>query len=320
MEQLSFINSFVSTPKFKPLLAFTIGDPKSLIYPVYASIKLDGIRAVVINGTVYSRSMKPIRSRVVQQLFGKPEFNGLDSEILYGPWNSADVFNQTTQAVMSFDLKPGFEASKLKLAVFDYVDSDFGYDERFDSILNIVGKNPHPQIVVLEQKTILDEKELLAFEEKVLLEGYEGVMVRSMNGFYKQGRSTNREGILGKLKRFVDAEAVVIGFEERQHNTNEAKINELGYAQRSQAKAGMTGTGTLGALKCRCDGIEFSMGSGFNDAQRTEIWHNRMAFMGKIARFKYQKIGMKDSYRMPIFMGWRDPDDYETRIKEIFGS
>jgi DNA ligase-1 len=309
MNQLSFINPSEPTPKFKPLLAFTVGDLKSLIYPVYASIKLDGIRAVILNGTVYSRSMKPIRSRIVQQLFGKPEFNGLDSEILYGEWNASDVFNQTTQAVMSFDLKPGFEASKLKLAVFDYADSDGGYDERFDSILRIVGRNPHPQIVVLEQKMILDEDELLAFEEQVLLEGYEGVMVRSMNGCYKQGRSTNREGILGKLKRFVDSEAVVIGFEERLHNTNEAKINELGHTQRSQAKAGMVGTGTLGALRCRCDGIEFSIGSGFNDAQRAQIWNNRMSYMGKIAKFKYQKIGMKNSYRMPIFMGWRNPDD-----------
>lgn len=311
MDQLSFISSEPKQqPNFKPLLAFTVGDFKNLVYPVYASIKLDGIRAVILNGTVYSRSMKPIRSRVVQQLFGKPEFNGLDSEILYGEWNAADVFNQTTQAVMSFDLKPGFEKSKIQLAVFDYVDSEAGYDERFDSILNIIVNHPHPQIVLLEQEPILNEEELLAFEEKVLLQGYEGVMVRSMNGRYKQGRSTAREGILGKIKRFVDAEATVIGFEERLHNTNEAKTNELGHTQRSQAKAGMVGTDTLGALKCISNGIEFSVGSGFNDVQRAEIWKDRFTkYLGKMIKFKYQKIGMKDSYRMPIFMGWRDPDD-----------
>ena len=308
MTQLSFISSEPKQhPNFKPLLAFTVGDFKNLVYPVYASIKLDGIRAVILNGTVYSRSMKPIRSRVVQQLFGKPEFNGLDSEILYGPWNAADVFNQTTQAVMSFDLKPGFEISKIQLAVFDYVNSDAPYDDRFDLVYKIA---KHPQMTVLPQKLIYDEEDLLEFEEQTLLKGYEGVMIRSVNGRYKQGRSTAREGILGKVKRFVDAEATVIGFEERLHNTNEAKTNELGHTQRSQAKAGMVGTDTLGALKCISNGIEFSVGSGFNDVQRAEIWKNRFTkYLGKMIKFKYQKIGMKDSYRMPIFMGWRDPDD-----------
>ena len=309
MDQLSFIQPEPKQqPNFKPLLAFTVGDLKQLSYPVYASIKLDGIRAIILNGTVYSRSMKVIRSRAVQQLFGNHLLDGLDSEILYGPWNAADVFNQTTQAVMSFDLKPGFEQSKLRLAVFDVTNGFLEYDDRLSLARTIV--KGFPQIEILNQRIINNEQELLEFEEQTLLQGYEGVMVRSINGRYKQGRSTAREGILGKVKRFVDAEATVIGFEERLHNTNEAKTNELGHTQRSQAKAGMVGTDTLGALKCISNGIEFSVGSGFNDSQRAEIWKDRFTkYIGKMIKFKYQKIGMKDSYRMPIFMGWRDPDD-----------
>lgn len=309
MSQLSFIPTpEIIQPKFKPLLAFTVTDLSQLTYPLYASIKLDGIRTIILNGTVFSRSMKPIRSKAVQQLFGRPEFNGLDSEVLYGEWNAADVFNQTTQVVMSFDLKPGFDRSKLKLAVFDYViHPDLPYQNRKKFAVDIAQNQS--QMVVLSQQLINNESELLEFEEASLLLGYEGVMVRSIFGRYKQGRSTAREEILGKVKRFVDAEATVIGFEERLHNTNEAKTNELGHTQRSQAKAGMIGTGTLGALKCTCDGIEFSMGSGFDDAQRAEVWANKDQYLGKIAKFKYQKIGMKDSYRMPIFLGWRDSDD-----------
>jgi DNA ligase 1 len=308
VSQLSFIPTpEIVQPQFKPLLAFTVNDLSQLTYPLYASIKLDGIRTIILNGTVFSRSMKPIRSKAVQQLFGKPEFNGLDSEVLYGEWNASDVFNQTTQAVMSFDLKPGFEHSKLKLAVFDYVDPELPYNTRLKMAKDI--SVDQSQMVLLSQFLIHSETELLEFEENVLVMGYEGVMVRSLNGRYKQGRSTAREGILGKIKRFTDAEATVIGFEERMHNTNEAVKNELGHSQRSQAKAGMVGTGTLGALKCACDGIEFSMGSGFDDSQRAEVWGNKNQYLGRIAKFKYQKIGMKDSYRMPIFLGWRDKDD-----------
>ncbi len=308
--QIPLINSPEhSQPKFKPLLAFTVEDFSQLNYPVYASIKLDGIRTIILNETVYSRSMKPIRSRAVQQLFGRPEYNGLDSEILYGPWNAANVFNLTTQAVMSFNLKPGFSAEKLQLAVFDHViHPDLPYQSRKKFAVD--ASQSMSQVVMLSQQIINNESELLEFEEAALLLGYEGVMVRSINGRYKQGRSTANEGILGKIKRFTDAEATVIGFEERLHNSNEAKTNELGRTQRSQAKSGMVGMDTLGALKCISDGIEFSVGSGFNDAQRAEIWKDRFTkYLGKMIKFKYQKIGMKDSYRMPIFLGWRDKDD-----------
>jgi DNA ligase-1 len=311
MQQLSLIDSSKPTLNFKPLLAFTVTDLSQLIYPVYASIKLDGIRAMVFNGIVYSRSMKPIRSRSVQKLFGLSDLDGLDSEILYGEWNAKDVFNKTTQAVMSFQLKQGFDWTELKLAVFDYVSSD-PYESRVTKATTIIkglSQQMQSQIIVLPQQLIHNESELLEFEENALILGYEGVMVRSVTGRYKQGRSTLREGILGKIKRFVDADAKVIGFEERLHNTNEAKINELGHTQRSQSKVGMVGAGTLGALKCVCNGIEFSMGSGFDDEERAEVWNNKDQYLGKIAKFKYQKIGMKDSYRMPIFLGWRDEDD-----------
>ena len=52
---------------FKPLLAATIEDTSKLDYSdgVLVSKKLDGIRCMIIDSVVYSRSMKPIRSKVV---------------------------------------------------------------------------------------------------------------------------------------------------------------------------------------------------------------------------------------------------------------
>ena len=45
---------------FKPMLASQIDDLSSVKYPVYASYKLDGIRAIIYQGVAYSRSLKPI--------------------------------------------------------------------------------------------------------------------------------------------------------------------------------------------------------------------------------------------------------------------
>ena len=296
----------MTSPKFKPMLAFTVEDTSTLKYPLFASIKLDGIRVIVLDGVVYSRSMKPIRSKAVQELFGKECYNGLDGEILYGDWNAPNVFNLTTQTVMATELKAEFSKDKLKMAVFDDVLTEGHYCTR---LLKAADKTNGKDVVFLDQYVMQNESELMNFEQKCLDDGYEGVMVRSIEGSYKQGRSTAKEGTIGKIKRFSDDEAIVIGFEEKMHNTNEAKTNELGRTQRSQALEGMVGANTLGALICECKGIRFTMGSGFDDLGRDEVWKNKEKYLGKLTKFKHFEIGQKDSFRFPIFQGWRDEDD-----------
>lgn len=300
----------MTTPNFKPMLAYTIEDTSKETYPATLSIKLDGIRAVVIDGVLYSRSMKPIRSKAVQELFGKPEFNGLDGELLYGEWNATNVFNLTTQVVMATELKPEFDKGKIAFVVFDYVLSDDVYEMREEKAYDIINASSNPQVYSLSSEVVEDEVGLLRFEAKALEDGFEGIMKRR-NTKYKQGRSTFKEQGIGKLKRFSDDEAVVIGFEEKMTNTNEKLKNELGYSQRSQAQEGMVGAGTLGALVCECNGIRFTCGSGLDDTTRKEIWNNRDKYLRKFIKFKYFAVGMIDSYRFPIWLGFRDEEDMD---------
>ena len=53
----------------EPMLASGITDYSKLTFPKYISPKLDGVRAIVNNGVVYSRSGKPIRSNAVLLIF-----------------------------------------------------------------------------------------------------------------------------------------------------------------------------------------------------------------------------------------------------------
>ena len=297
------------TKQFKPLLAATLESTSTLDYSkgYLASEKLDGIRVCVLNGVVLSRSLKPIRSRAVQELFGIPALEGVDGEVLYGDWNDPLVFNKTTSAVMATELKEDMRKEHLSLAIFD----DFSYDGTYEERLESAKRKSKgiPQTTVLEQIPIHSEQELLDLEKTVLDKGAEGLMIRSKTAHYKNGRSTLKEGSIMKLKRFSDDEAVVIGFEEKQINGNAAYTNELGRAQRSQAQEGMVGANTLGALICECKGIRFTMGSGFDDVGREEVWNNQDKYMGKLAKFKYFAVGMLNSYRFPTFCGWRDFDD-----------
>lgn len=295
----------------KPMLA--VEAPKELTFPLYASAKIDGIRATVNAGVLLSRTLKPIPNRYVQQTLGVEGLNGLDGELCVGPAYAQDLMQRTTSGVMSEDGEPNFT-----YWVFDYWTSqDRLYDRRLADLRDGMESNEkfrltHPRVKLLEQRIVCNQFELDAFETQCLELGYEGLIVRNPNTKYKFGRSTQREGCLLKLKRFADGEAVVIGFEERMHNANEATINELGYTARSSHKAGMVPMNTLGALRVRdcVTQLEFNIGTGFVDAERKHIWDIRNTYLGAFVTYKHFKQGgVKTLPRMPVFKAFRDPRD-----------
>jgi len=132
-------------------------------------------------------------------------------------------------------------------------------------------------------------------------------MLRHQNGPYKHGRSTEREGWLLKLKRFDDSEAVILSAYELMHNANEATQNELGYTERSSHKAGMVGKGVLGGLSVRdvYSGVEFDIGTGFDQATREALWKQRDQLPEQVIKYKFFASGVKDKPRFPVFLGFR---------------
>ena len=110
-----------------------------------------------------------------------------------------------------------------------------------------------------------------------------------------------------KLKRFKDSEAIIVGFEQKFINANIATTNALGYMERGHSIENKIPADTLGALIVRdiVSQKEFQVGSGFTDTQRQAIWEDRIRFRGKIIKYKYQEIGMKELPRSPVFLGFR---------------
>ena len=282
---------------FKCMLA-TDADLDKLRFPLLASAKLDGVRAVVRDGVVFSRSNKPIPNAHVQKLFGK--YTHFDGELIVGDPTSKTCYRDTVSGVMSVDGEPD-----VKLYVFDHVgEPSHIYNFRAERLT----ESKH--VIVHEQVMCLTLEDILKYEEQCLDAGYEGLILRDPHAPYKQGRSTVKEGYLLKLKRFVDDEATVIGFEERMHNGNVATVNELGRTARSSHKENKSGRGDLGALLLRhSSGIEFSCGTGFTDSERGEIWANRARYLGQLAKYKHFPVGAKDLPRHPVFLGWRDRRD-----------
>lgn len=261
-------------------------------------------RAMVKDSIVYSRSMKPIPSKAVQELFGKPEYNGMDGELVYGDMNAPLVFNKTTSFCMSKEVPEGMDKSQIRYFVFDKWDEQGNWEERIGKA--ITGWPEATQVHRLRHHLIQNEGQLLELEANVLGAGGEGLIVRSIHGEYKQGRSTLKEGLLLKLKRFQNSECVIIGFEEKMHNANEAKINETGHIDRSSHKENLIPCNTLGALVVTAEPWgEFRIGTGFNDEQRKEIWENRDKYIGQLVSFDHFTVGAMDKPRFPSFKGIR---------------
>lgn len=298
----------MSEKDFRPMLAATVADSAAVRWPLLGSPKLDGIRAIVRGGVVVSRNLKPIPNKRVQAVFGKTALDGLDGELLVGDPRDPRAFLGTTSGVMSREGDPD-----VFLHVFDCVrEPGRPYKERLDVAQDLATGSG--RCVMVEQTAITSLDRLDEYERTQLEAGYEGVMLRDAEAPYKFGRGTASKQDLMKLKRFDDAEALVIGFEELMHNANEASIGLLGQTERGHSKDGMVGMNTLGALRVRGTngpfaGVEFNIGTGFDAAARALVWAARDSWLGRTVKYKFFPIGSKDAPRFPVFLGERHKDD-----------
>lgn len=288
----------------KPMLA-TEADLSSIVYPKYASPKIDGIRALVQSGQATSRSLKPLPNRHIQTFFRLLPEN-LDGELVVGPITDKNVMQATTSGVMSIEGTPNFT-----YMVFDYYHPTWTYEHRTQVARDVVGAIRLPWIQFHEDYKVDSLEHLEHLESVFLDEGYEGMILRNPGSLYKEGRATLKSQDMLKVKRFSDSEAEILEFVELMHNNNEAQQNELGRTFRSSDRAGLEGGNKLGALivKDIKNGWEFSIGTGFNEAQRVSMWKDRTNLKDKLVKYKYFPHGMLNVPRHPVFLGFRDKSD-----------
>lgn len=282
---------------------------KDIVFPIFVSPKLDGVRAIIKEGKVLSRSLKPIPNKFVQAQFGIPELEGLDGELIIGYATDKDVYRKTVSGVMTEEGEP-----EVWFHIFDRWNSKTEeYIGRMSEVCKQADSADDSLFTIVPSKLVDNKEQLLDYETQVLAMGFEGVILRSVSSPYKFGRSTVKEQTLLKLKRFKDSEAEILDFVELLQNNNEAKTDELGHTKRSSHKANKVPKAMLGALKVKdCySGVEFEVGTGFSHIMRQSIWETRDIHKGMIIKYKYMDIGTKDKPRHPVFLGLRDVLDME---------
>ena len=290
----------------RPMLGTAVKDTSKIKYPIAASPKLDGIRALVVNGVLVSRSLKPIRNAHTQALFGRAEFEGLDGELIVGKPTDPHCFRQTTSGVMAYDGEPD-----IHFWVFDRYNSDAVFVNRHASVIKTVTDCGWPNMHVVPHNRLDSEEVLQVYEQHVIGLGYEGVILRSIKGPYKFGRSTLKEGDLLKVKRFEDSEGEVIELQELMHNTNTPSVGILGLQERSSHAENKIPGNTMGKIVVKDP--KFSepvvIGTGFTAAERQTFWDCPELIIRRTVKYKYFSYGNYDAPRHAVYLGVRDKED-----------
>lgn len=290
-------------------------------WPMYMSPKLDGIRIHVTPDGVVSKKLITIPQPWVQDMFWKPEFKGLEGEIIVGEPTDPDVYNTTQSFVMS--KKRLVPDRKVVLHVFDdtTVSPDLPFKERlrlFQARVYKLVRQGFP-VACIHQAFIGTKALALGTYNAYLEVGFEGAIFRAPEGPYKFGRSTVNEGWMLKFKPIEDFDAKVVGVFEKEHNGNEATKDNLGNTKRSSHQANKTGLDTLGGLIAEDldSGETFRCGifKGLKAADLKRLWeeHNDGTAPLTGRYFKAQKMGygQKIKPRHPRWIGWRDAIDTE---------
>jgi hypothetical protein len=283
-------------------------------YPSLVMPKIDGVRGINL-GELTGRTMKTFANYYTTRIFSHHALRGFDGELAAGSLTDLDLCRKTTSAINTQTGTP-----TITWNIFDFINDDtymLPYGKRFAVAQKKVEilHTEYPQfkhlVNVVPAFQVHSQTEIEEYLQKFLDEGYEGIIIRSANGLHKDGRCTAREAAYLRIKDFVSEEAEVIDIYEAQENQNEAKINALGFTERSSHKENKVGKGMLGGLICYNEKWgTFKVGPGKMDhSDRVAYWYEPSAIIGQTITYKRLKTGTKDKPRMPTFQHIRATQD-----------
>ncbi|WP_018404708.1 DNA ligase [Marinobacter gelidimuriae] len=243
----------------------------------WVSEKLDGVRAYWDGERLWSRRGNPFQAPdwFVSDFPPQP----LDGELWLGRGHFAQL-SGIVRTVRPVDA----DWRSVRFMVFDLPLADQTFDQRLPRLRELVSQAGSPYLALVEQQRPGNHQQLMARRDKVIAVGGEGLMLRRGASVYQAGRSDD----LLKVKRFDDAEAIVVGI-----------LPGKGKYQ-----------GMMGALRVRLAGNrEFRIGSGFSDAERAEP-----PPLGSVITFKHSGHTATGLPRFASFMRVRNDEPEATAV------
>jgi DNA ligase-1 len=237
----------------------------------WMSEKLDGVRAYWDGKQFLSRN---------NNIFYAPEWfaEGLPPHPLDGElWVARKKFDFTSGLVRQQSKSNDWK--QVQYVIFDAPDVNGPFEERLQFLTDGIRSWRTAYAAIHAHIVCTGVHHLVSELDRINQLGGEGLMLRQPGSAYERTRSTT----LLKVKTFLDAEAIVMGYE---------------------AGAGRH-KGRVGALVARFgNGKEFKVGTGMTDKQR----ENPPA-VGSIINVKYQELTKDGIPRFPVYVGLK-PDGH----------
>ncbi len=247
-----------------PLLLAQAWDNATNLTDWWMSEKLDGVRAYWDG--------RQFLSRLGNQYHAPDWFvEGLPKVPLDGElWIDRKKFQRTVSIVRRQDKSEHWR--EVRYLVFDAPQQSGKFEERLEFLADCLRPEKLPFATIHQHQRCTGTEHLQQELARVEALGGEGLMLRQPGSGYEVGRSFT----LVKVKTFHDAEAVVLA-----HQPGKGKHK-----------------GKLGALAVQLpDGTEFSVGTGFSDAQRASP-----PAVGSVITFRYQELSDAGVPRFPSFV------------------
>ena len=270
-------------------------------------VKLDGVRVISIlhkNGKVdmFSRNGKELLNfnNVKSQLKECLKINKLHQSLIL----DGEIVSTNFQELMKqIYRKDNVQNNDAILNLFDFLPFDEfkkglstkTQTERYRELRNWYFKNNNriPNVKIIDYKIIDLDKEsgrndFRIFNNKAVMEGYEGIMIKDPNAKYESKRSSSWL----KLKPVIEISLKVKSVEEGTGRN----------------------TGKLGAITAEGEDngkkFKISVGSGFTDSQREFFWKEKVKLINQIIEIKADAItksqdGKLWSARFPRFKTFR---------------
>jgi ATP-dependent DNA ligase len=253
-------------------------DPSRAVFPMFASAKLDGIRAEYKGGLFTARSGFPISGldHLVEELKKVSDIGQWDGE-LHVPGLEFDT--------ASGIIRGSGDKSSVLFTIFDVPGlKGLPFFTRYsilkDKFKSYADKTHRNKVTYLHHGLVHTLEEADAFYNKCLALGYEGTVYKMMSGFYEAGRNYNWM----KRKKRYEGEHLVLGVYE----------GEDGF------------TGTLGGIIIETMyGRRTKVGSGFNQTRRKMYWEDPSLIVGKYVTITAMEKTKSGSLRHPVFKSER---------------
>ena len=265
----------------KPMLATPLDKVKidSIDWEnAFVQPKLDGHRALHKNGTLYSRAGKeqPL-AHILEAInaIGAGHLH-LDGELY--------LHGKSLQEISSLVKRDQPETKDLVYHVYDIVDPEQPWVDRFSEIEEILANADHPSIKIVPSYPVEVIDEVLAHHTLFRNEGYEGTMLRHGVAGYQDGK---RSKSLLKVKDFKDAEFDVVGVEA---GTPSVTPN---------------GTFEVPVWVCQCqNGETFTVTAQGNREEKHAQWLERESYIGRVLTVKYHYFSKDGKPQLPVALRW----------------